>query len=411
VAQGVDGARVAVVGGGVLRTSTALHLARGGASVRLLTETGLASGASGRSLSWLNSSGAYSAPYHALRMLGLERYRAFARGADRGLPAAEKRSLSAQEPARTASTGHPTDAYLRFDGGLRWAAPGRAADLRELHRHQGERGYPSTWVTADEVARRVPGVDPAAVPSEGALLNPAEGWVDLPSLVAELARELTSLGGRIVTDAGRADVVVDGDRVTGVSTASGVRLDVDAIVLATGADVPRALRRIGVTVPDATAPALLVRTTPVATALRAVLNTPRVSLRPAPDGGLVMDAEWSERQVSPRDDETYELRADTVRRLLEEASAVLDGHPRLTLASYGVGPKPVPGDGEPVLGPVPGIAGYHVAFTHSGATLGLVAGELLAREILTGETPALLAPFRLSRFHPAAAAAAERSRS
>src|SRR5215211_8666415 len=105
--------RVAVVGGGVLGVSTAVHLARGGADVRLVTETQLASGASGRSLSWLNSSAAYSEPYHALRMLGLERYRAFAaRGGS------------------TAVTG-----YLRMDGGLRWAAHGEADDLRTLHEH------------------------------------------------------------------------------------------------------------------------------------------------------------------------------------------------------------------------------------------------------------------------------------
>jgi glycine/D-amino acid oxidase-like deaminating enzyme len=410
VAQAVDRARVVVVGGGVLGVSTALHLARGGASVRLVTEARLASGASGRSLSWINSSAVYSAPYHALRMLGLERYQAFARGGDRrpAITGAEPAAVH-RAPAEAAGRSLPMDSYLRLDGGLRWAAPGRAAELRDLHRRQVESGYPSAWVTPDEVGRRVPGVDPAAVPSEGALLNAQEGWVDLPSLVTALAHELVSLGGGIVTDAGRADVVVDGDRVTAVSTASGKRLEVDAVVVATGADVPRALRRIGVTVPDATAPALLVRTAPVDTPLRVVLNTPRVSLRPAPDGGLVMDAGWSEREVTTLDDGTYEVRPETVERLLEEASAVVAGHPRLTMESYGVGPKPVPGDGEPVLGPVPGVAGYHVAFTHSGATLGLVVGELLAAEILTGEPAALLAPFRVNRFNDDDGADADRA--
>src|SRR5437763_1638626 len=49
--------RVVVVGGGVLGTSTARFLAREGAEVVLLTEGALANGASGRSLSWLNSFG------------------------------------------------------------------------------------------------------------------------------------------------------------------------------------------------------------------------------------------------------------------------------------------------------------------------------------------------------------------
>ena len=75
---GTTGVRVAVVGAGVLGASTAAHLARRGAAVTLLTDAGPASGASGRSLSWLNSAGRYPPAYHRLRMLGLERYRAFA---------------------------------------------------------------------------------------------------------------------------------------------------------------------------------------------------------------------------------------------------------------------------------------------------------------------------------------------
>jgi glycine/D-amino acid oxidase-like deaminating enzyme len=58
----------------------------------------------------------------------------------------------------------------------------------------------------------------------------------------------------------------------------------------------------------------------------------------------------------------------------------------------------MPVDDEPVLGRVAGIAGLHVAFTHSGATLGLVAGELVADEIVTGTPHPLLDPFRPDRF-------------
>jgi glycine/D-amino acid oxidase-like deaminating enzyme len=46
------------------------------------------------------------------------------------------------------------------------------------------------------------------------------------------------------------------------------------------------------------------------------------------------------------------------------------------------------------------VPGCFVAFTHSGATLGLIAGELLAGEIRTGEPHPLLASFRPDRFRP-----------
>jgi glycine/D-amino acid oxidase-like deaminating enzyme len=364
---------VAVVGGGVLGVSTAAHLAQRGADVVLLTECGLASGASGRSLSWLNSAGPYPPEYCRLRLLGMERYRALA--------------------ARAGSS-----ARIAFDGGLTWATPGESH--RAVFERMREAGYPAEWLSREDVGARVPGVDVTAVHAEGAVLNPDEGWVDLPSLIGQLARDLAAAGGQLRTDAGRCEVVVRGSRVTGVRTGGGDVVGADAVVLATGADVPVALAGLGLDVPDATSAALLVRTPPIGTRLRAVLNTPRVAVRPAPGGSLVLDAAWSEDEVVRRDDGTYTVQRSTVDGLLREASRVLEGNPELSAASCGVGPKPVPGDGHPVLGPVPGVPGLTVAFTHSGATLGLIAGELLADEIVRGEPGPLLDSFRPDRFRP-----------
>ena len=76
----------------------------------------------------------------------------------------------------------------------------------------------------------------------------------------------------------------------------------------------------------------------------------------------------------------------------------MEGNPRLEVASVGVGGKPIPGDGEPVIGAVQAIPGYHVAFSHSGATLGLIVGELLAYEVATGARHPMLATFRPEQF-------------
>jgi glycine/D-amino acid oxidase-like deaminating enzyme len=68
------------------------------------------------------------------------------------------------------------------------------------------------------------------------------------------------------------------------------------------------------------------------------------------------------------------------------------------VARTAIGRKPIPGDGDPVLGAVDEIAGLWVAFTHSGATLALIAGELLAHEITTRAPHPMLAPFNPRRF-------------
>ena len=74
-----------------------------------------------------------------------------------------------------------------------------------------------------------------------------------------------------------------------MSTPSGRRLEADAVLVAAGAAVPRIVAKIGYTIPDATPISLLVRSKPLKTDLKAVLNTPRVAVRPTPDGAVVFD--------------------------------------------------------------------------------------------------------------------------
>ncbi|WP_292325202.1 FAD-dependent oxidoreductase, partial [Mesorhizobium sp.] len=169
-------------------------------------------------------------------------------------------------------------------------------------------------------------------------------------------------------------------------------------VVATGPAVPGMAAKVGRRIGDGTTRALLVFSKPVRHPLRAVLNTPRVAIRPTPNGAFALDSAWSEDEVILRADGTYEAKPSTIAGLLQEASKVLDGNPALALESHHMGPKPIPADGEPVIGQLTGIPGYHVVFSHSGATLGLVAGELLAGEIVSGTPHPLLEPFRPSRF-------------
>lgn len=370
--SGTEPKHVIVIGGGILGASTAANLARGGAQVTLVTAASLADGASGRSIAWLNSSGARSADYHHLRMIALDRYRTF-------------------------SAHHPESrAYLRFDGAMKWAGPGES--FAETFAFERAGGYDAVWVDRADVAAVAPDVNADAVAEEGAIFNPGEGWVSLPDLITALVDEAARAGARVIQHAGDARVDVQDGAAVGVILGDGTSLPADGVVLATGAAVPAHLAALGVTVPDATPAAFVLFTDPVDVEVKTVLNTPRVAVRPTPDGRLVLDADWAERSVIVGDDGSIIVPEESVQGLLDEASKVLAGTPRLTAERVGAGLKPIPGDGEPVVGAVPTIAGLYTLFTHSGATLGLVLGELLAEEILTGAPSPVLDSFRLDRF-------------
>ena len=60
--------------------------------------------------------------------------------------------------------------------------------------------------------------------------------------------------------------------------------------------------------------------------------------------------------------------------------------------------RPIPADGLPSVGTVPGIPGYVEAVTHSGVTLAPLIARSLADEMLGEPGNPLLAPFRPDRF-------------
>ncbi|MET4060221.1 glycine/D-amino acid oxidase-like deaminating enzyme [Arthrobacter sp. UYP6] len=378
--------QVAVLGAGILGVSTAVQLLRGGASVTLVTEAHPASGASGRSFSWLNSGGGYSPDYHRLRLAGMDRY-------------------------RTLLAENPDIDWLRFDGGLYWemTAPDGGASqtaanpaLAARCEAQQDQGYDARLVPADEIPRVVSGLDPAALPPT-LLFNPGEGWVSLPHLIRHLLREFELRGGTLVTAAGPVSVALEAGAAVGLRSGGGELYPADAVVVAAGAGTPEVLGRLGVGLPDSSEPAMLVVTAPKVHGLRAVLNTPRASVRPHPGSRLAMDSTWYLDSITRNENGGWSVDPQMVLDLVDEASALLAGHPRLVAQSWRIGLKPVPGDGLPVLGELAGVPGCYAAFTHSGATLGLIAGELLAREIMTGRRHPLLAPFRPERLAPDAA--------
>ncbi|MCZ4059373.1 FAD-binding oxidoreductase [Pantoea sp. LMR881] len=361
---------VVVLGGGVLGVSSALQLAKRGAKVTLVTEAELCSGASGRSLSWLNSAGERSTAYHALRMAGIDRYR----------------TLFAADPTRD---------WLRFDGGICWSA-NDVAGTRARHSYEKAHGYDSHLVSANTVAQADEQVNPGVMADE-AIFNPGEGWVSLPHLVEHLVGELRALGAEIVEQAGKASVISEQGRACGVRSDKG-ELRADAVLVACGPWTPQVVAPLGVTIPDGSPVSMLVITEPSEQRLKTVLNTPRAAVRPNPGKRYALDHDWYENDIKLQSDGSYQINESVVAQLAQEASKLLRGDAALIPHSWKLGLKPIPGDGEPVLGELQSVPGCFVAFTHSGATLALIAAELLADEIITGEKHPMLASFRAERF-------------
>lgn len=369
-----DPRSVVVIGAGILGLATAARLVAQGARVIVLSLAGSHRTASLRSFSWLNSLGRHTASYQQLREQGLQRYRALAQ-----------------------TLGEP--AWLRFSGSLSWVPEGDGAALKMLHTHLMAIGYPVQWLSQAQASRVEPALAMTAISAEGVLNAPNEGWVDLPPLLDVLRRAVVDAGG-IVQETARAPWVrTSQGAVDGVVLHDGTMLDADAVVVAAGAATPSILRENGLTMPArSTLSGLVWARVRGNCALTSVVRTPAISVRPCADGSLVLHADAADVQVQGDETQGYRLSAATVASVLEDTRAMLAGAPKLDVLGVGAGLRPIPGDGHPVVGALPNIPGYYVAFSHSAATLGPLLGELLADEILEDTVSPLLADFRPDRF-------------
>jgi glycine/D-amino acid oxidase-like deaminating enzyme len=111
--------------------------------------------------------------------------------------------------------------------------------------------------------------------------------------------------------------------------------------------------------------------------------TPDVEVRAAGDGELVAAVAYAGETTAA------EL-AHSAERIRVRIAGMFRGGEDVRVLSARVGMRPMPVDGNPLVGPLPTVRGAYVAVMHSGVTLAPVAGRLVAEEVVHGvEAPEL----------------------
>ena len=86
---------------------------------------------------------------------------------------------------------------------------------------------------------------------------------------------------------------------------------------------------------------------------------------------------------------------------LRTASAIrdeLEGAQAIAPEFAGVGLRPMPADGVPVIGYLPQVGGVYVCAMHPGVVLAAIVGQLASGEIVDGQPAAALDACRPARF-------------
>ena len=347
--------KIVIIGAGLIGATLAFQLARSGRAVTVV-EAGLpAAAASGRSFGWINASFALSEAHFALRVAG----------------------MAAHERLARAVPGHH-----RASGCLWWEEAGEAfaatADRLDAA------GYPVEWLTRAGVLAREPALK--TLPEE-ALFFPSEGWLD----PAALTRALLAASGARVLAGVSARILVANGRASGVDTPLGPIL-ADQVVIAAGLGAPALLAPLGLHLPMLHRPGLMLRTAPVALRLAHILAAPEQEIRQDDAGRLLAPAAFHQSDEGGNLADPLGQAEAAMARIGE-----LLGLSGLRAESVVQAERPVPGDGLPVVGAVPGVAGLWLSVMHSGVTLAAIAAEGLAGEMAGQGVLPVLQPFQPAR--------------
>lgn len=355
------GPSVIVIGAGIVGAACAYRLQRAGARVTILDAGGQS--ATATSFGWINASFHHDETHFHLRDAGLSAW-------------------------RTLTEALPLD--IAWQGALCWEETGAAFDAQRDH--LAALGYDVTEIDSAAFARLEPHV---ATPPERALHFPQEAAADSPVVAQRLLDAATQAGARRVRGVQVIELVEKSGQIIGIRTEGG-ETHADHVLIAAGTGTAAVMAQVGSPLPMLRRPALMLRTRPVAPILRHILVSEFGELRQLPDGALMMPAAV-DHQGDTSDALTEPLEV-TAEHVLTRLRALLPGV-ALDWEELRLAFRPVPQDGLPVVGEV--RAGLHVACMHSGITLGALAGELVAQEMLEGvsnHSAALLASYRPGRF-------------
>lgn len=360
---------VVVIGAGIVGASITYYLAKAGARVTLLERHTPGGYTTAASFSLINAARKRPEHYHRFSRMAIDAYTSLA-----------------EEMGPEVHIG---------TGVLHWPASwGGPEATQRMEAELLQLGYPFQRLTPQEAAAVEPAVHPPSV--DGPVLYfPQERWTDADLLAQALVRRAVAQGAQVHTGCSVREVRTVNGRVEGVSTRDGF-IPTRTVLVAAGTASVGLLAPLGFRLPLERAIGIVIYTSPVPGLVRHAIYPGTYHIHPTGDGRLVLGSIPYDRLVCEETESTPP--PSWTERLMDEARRDIPALRSATVEELRIGVRPMPKDGLPIIGPVPGVEGVYVAVMHSAVTLGALVGQTVAQELATGRPSPLLEPYRPTRF-------------
>jgi sarcosine oxidase, subunit beta len=373
----MDTADAVVIGGGVMGTSIAFHLARRRfGRVVLLEQNTICSGTSAKSSAIVRTHYTTRSTA-AMALMARQIFENWAEeiGGECGFV---RTGMLVIAPA---ASREPVDATLAMNRAL---------------------GIEASRVDGRQVRAICPLV---RVPEDAVMVwEPLSGYGSPHEVATSFARGFADLGGEVRQSTPATGIDVAGGRVRSVLTARGT-IAAAHVVIAAGPWANAVGRLAGLDLPVVASRESVVTLRGAAEAdarhpvVIDLLN--EVYARPE-TGGLTLVGNTRDT-LEPGDPDRYEDRPSAAygAEIVERLARVMPGHADAAITGGWSGMYEVSPDWNPIMGTAAGVAGLHyaVGFSGHGFKLSPVVGQLMAEQVADGKAATLdIAPYRLERF-------------
>ena len=361
---------VVVIGAGVIGAAIAYYLSKEGARVTIIERDRVGGGTSGVSTAYVNAVLKRPEHYHRFSRLGVEAY-------DR------------LEEELGPGSG------IGARGALHWPTSmiGGLKTFDRVLAELEEWDYPHEVLNPAEAAEIEPNI--RVMDHRGPILYlPNERWVEGETLARTLCERAVEMGAKVMHSCSVVEILTAGGRATGVDTTEGFVAG-DEVIVAAGVSSRGLLSPLGYKLPLGRTVGVLVVFLPPTPLLNGVVYPGTYHCRPTEDGGLQIGSDEFDALA---DEDTETSRAPSwLYGLRDVAARDIRGLRELEITEFKIGLRPMPEDGLPLIGRVPGVEGVYAAVMHSGITLAAIVGQTVAREVLKGEESGVGGRYRLGR--------------